>query len=81
MGHVLKGVYQDPGADAYDHQCARALRRSRQLADTLGFALANRQTGELLKGQFPGSRYQGAQADGQLRSWPVVYPTERQEHE
>ena len=48
---ALKGelVYQDPGADAYDsQQRTQALRRLRQRAATLGFALVNRQTGELL---------------------------------
>jgi len=50
---TLKGtlMYQDPGAAAYDtHQRARVLRRLRHRADNLGFALVNRQTGELLEG-------------------------------
>jgi hypothetical protein len=41
---ALKGelVYQDPGADAYDaQQRTRVLRRIRQRAATLGFALIN----------------------------------------
>jgi transposase len=49
--HALKGdlVYQDPGADAYNHQQrARALRRLRRTATTLGFDLLNRDTGEVL---------------------------------
>jgi transposase len=48
---ALKGelVYQDPGADAYDsQQRTQALRRLRQRAASLGFALVNRQTGKLL---------------------------------
>jgi len=50
---TLKGtlVYQDPGAAAYDtRQRARVLRRLRQRAENLGFALLNRTTGELLDG-------------------------------
>jgi transposase len=50
---TLKGelVYQDPGAVVYDiHQRNRTLRRLRQRAENLGFALVNRQTGELLAG-------------------------------
>jgi hypothetical protein len=49
---ALKGelVYRDPGADAYDiQQRARVLRRLRQRADTLGFSLVNRDTGEILE--------------------------------
>lgn len=48
---ALKGdfVYQDPGADGYAvQQRTRLLRRLRQRAGTLGFALVNRDTGELL---------------------------------
>ena len=42
-------VYQDPGAEAYDHQQrSRALRRLRRTATTLGFDLINRETGEVL---------------------------------
>ena len=42
-------LYQDPGAAAYDaHQRARLLRRLRQRAAHLGFALVNRDTGEVL---------------------------------
>lgn len=50
---ALKGelVYRDPGADGYDaQQRTRVLRRLRQRANNLGFALVNRQTGELLEG-------------------------------
>jgi transposase len=44
-------LYQDPGAAAYDAQHrARVLRRLRQRAANLGFALVNRDTGELLEG-------------------------------
>ena len=44
-------IYKDPGADIYNaRQRARLLRRLRQRADTLGFALINRETGELLGG-------------------------------
>src|SRR5205814_6537493 len=49
---TLKGdlVYKDPGAAAYDAQHRlRVLRRLRQRAATLGFALLNRETGELLE--------------------------------
>jgi hypothetical protein len=49
---ALKGqlVYRDPGADAYDlQQRTRILRRLRQRAATLGFALVNRDTGEILE--------------------------------
>lgn len=51
--HMLKGdfVYVDPGADAYDvQQRARILRRLRQRAEQLGFALLSRETGEVLGG-------------------------------
>ncbi len=42
-------VYRDTGADTYNaRQRTRVLRRPRQRADTLGFALVNRETGELL---------------------------------
>ncbi len=44
-------IYKDPGADIYNaRQRARLLRRLRQRADTLGFTLINRETGELLGG-------------------------------
>ena len=44
-------VYQDPGADTYEaHDRARTLRRLRQRADHLGFALVNLKTGELAGG-------------------------------
>ena len=44
-------VYRDPGADIYNaRQRARRLRRLRQHAETLGFALLNRETGEILEG-------------------------------
>jgi len=44
-------VYQDPGAAAYDaHHRVRVLRRLRQRAANLGFALLNRETGEVLEG-------------------------------
>ena len=49
---TLKGelVYQDPGAATYDAQHReRVLRRLRQRAADLGFALVNRETGELLE--------------------------------
>jgi transposase len=49
---ALKGdlVYRDPGADTYNaQQRARVLRRLRQRAATLGFALMNVETGELLQ--------------------------------
>jgi len=51
--HTLKGdlTYQDPGADAYDAQDrARTIRRLRQRADHLGFALVDLKTGELSEG-------------------------------
>jgi transposase len=50
---TLKGelVYRDAGADAYDaQQHTRVLRRLRQRAAILGFALVHRETGELLEG-------------------------------
>jgi len=50
---TLKGeiVYHDAGAHAYDaQQQTRVLRRLRQRAATLGFALVNRETGEVLEG-------------------------------
>jgi transposase len=44
-------LYRDPGAAAYDAQHrTRVLRRLRQRAANLGFALVNRDTGELLEG-------------------------------
>ena len=44
-------VYHDPGAHIYNaRQRARLLRRLKQRADTLGFALVNRETGEILAG-------------------------------
>jgi transposase len=49
---ALKGelVYRDPGADAYDlQQRTRLVRRLRQRANTLGFSLVNRETGEILE--------------------------------
>lgn len=48
--HMLKGdlVYQDPGADAYNaHDRVRVLRRLRQRAEHLGFALVDLKTGEV----------------------------------
>lgn len=48
---MLKGglVYQDPGPAAYDaSQRTRVLRRLRQRAERLGFALTNIETGEVL---------------------------------
>jgi hypothetical protein len=43
--------YHDPGAAAYDAQHRlRVIRRLRQHAATLGFALLDRETGELLEG-------------------------------
>ena len=43
-------VYHDPGAAAYDaHHRTRVLRRLRQRATTLGFALVNLETGEQLE--------------------------------
>ena len=42
-------VYRDTGADTYNaRQRTRVLHRLRQRADTLGFALVNRETGEVL---------------------------------
>ena len=42
-------VYRDPGAYTYNaHQRARLVRRLHQRADTLGFTLVNRETGEVL---------------------------------
>jgi transposase len=49
---TLKGdfAYRDPGANGYDaQQRKRTLRNIRQRAEALGFALVNRQTGELLE--------------------------------
>ena len=44
-------VYRDPGAHIYNaRQRHRLLRRLRTHADTLGFALVDRETGELLEG-------------------------------
>ncbi|MFZ1059054.1 MAG: hypothetical protein WAP47_07670 [Candidatus Rokuibacteriota bacterium] len=44
-------LYQDPGAAAYDAQHRlRVIRRLRQRAANLGFALVNRETGELIEG-------------------------------
>jgi len=44
-------VYQDPGAAAYDAQHRqRVVRRLRQRAANLGFALVDRSTGEVLEG-------------------------------
>jgi transposase len=44
-------LYRDPGAAAYDAQHRlRVIRRLRQRAANLGFALVNRETGELLEG-------------------------------
>ena len=44
-------VYRDPGAEIYTaRQRARLLRRLRQRADTLGFTLVSRETGEVLEG-------------------------------
>jgi transposase len=51
--HTLKGdlVYQDPGADAYEaHDRTRTIRRLRQRAGNLGFALVDLKTGELVEG-------------------------------
>jgi transposase len=43
--------YKDPGAAAYEaHHRVHVLRRLRQRAANLGFALINRETGELLEG-------------------------------
>ena len=42
-------VYRDPGDHTYNaRQRARLVRRLRQHADTLGFTLVNRETGEVL---------------------------------
>ena len=49
---TLKGeiVYRDTGADTYDtQQRTRILRRLRQRANTLGFDLVNRETGEVIE--------------------------------
>lgn len=49
---ALKGelVYRDPGADQYDaQQRTRLLRRLRQRAETLGYLLLDRTTGEVLE--------------------------------
>jgi hypothetical protein len=49
---TLKGeiVYRDAGADTYDaQQRTRILRRLRQRANTLGFDLVNRETGEVIE--------------------------------
>ena len=49
---TLKGelVYRNPGANGYDaQQRKRILRTLRQRAESLGFALVNRQTGEVLE--------------------------------
>ena len=44
-------TYRDPGAHTYTaRQRHRLLRRLRTQADTLGFTLVNRETGELLEG-------------------------------
>ena len=44
-------TYRDPGANTYNsRQRHRLLRRLRNHADTLGFALVNRETGEMLEG-------------------------------
>jgi transposase len=46
-----KLVYHDPGAHAYDaQQRSRTLRHLRRRAESLGFSLVNRHTGELLEG-------------------------------
>jgi len=50
--HTLKDglVYHDPGAAAYDaHHRQRVIRRLRQRAANLGFALVDRATGEVLE--------------------------------
>jgi transposase len=50
---MLKGelVYQDPGPEAYDmQQRKRVLRRLRERAENLGFALVNTETGEVFNG-------------------------------
>ena len=42
-------VYRDPGADIYTaRQRTRMLRRLKHRADTLGLALVNRETGEVI---------------------------------
>ena len=44
-------VYRDPGAHTYNaRQRIHLVRRLRHRADTLGFALVNRETGEILEG-------------------------------
>jgi hypothetical protein len=44
-------VYHDPGAAAYDaHHRERVIRRLRQRAASLGLALVDRGTGEVLEG-------------------------------
>ena len=44
-------VYADPGAEAYDAQHrVQVVRRLRQRAGNLGFALVSRTTGELIEG-------------------------------
>jgi transposase len=44
-------LYADPGADAYDiHQRTHVIRRLRQRAANLGFALVNASTGEIVEG-------------------------------
>ena len=44
-------VYHDPGADAYDaHHRTHVLRRLRQRAENLGFALIDLKTGEVAEG-------------------------------
>lgn len=44
-------VYRDPGAAAYDaHHRTRVLRRLRERAANLGFALVNLETGEVVEG-------------------------------
>ena len=51
--HTLKGdfVYRDPGADVYDaHDRVRVVRRLRQRAEHLGFALVDLTTGEVAEG-------------------------------
>jgi hypothetical protein len=60
--HTVKGdlVYQDPGAAAYDaHDRARTIRRLRQRADHLGFALIDLKTGELAEGTVSWERGRG----------------------
>ena len=43
-------IYKDPGANIYNtRQRARLVRRLKHRADTLGFALLNRETGEILE--------------------------------